>query len=215
MKTFTLLLIYLAAMSATVLAVNRDTTTTGRVLCRFEGVSHPMKEVAVRLLDDDFLLDTIFAVNSTGLDGRFSLSGRARDLFGLPQIYLAVVHKYAGNLGELEIDGLFGITRFHRTPTRPVEDFLDFGDIIISNDHCRAYVQFYEALSDYNTRTGVPLPYETLHVCTHAIIHGGTPYALLNKVLVPENDSLSLESALNELAHTVRHTLVRHMYNVS
>ena len=204
----TLVLVYLAALSATAFAVSRSTTATGRVLCRFGGVSHAMKEVTVKLIDEDFFLDDIFAETATGLDGRFTASGEARDLFGVPHVYVTVFHMYSGALGELEIDGLFGISRFHRTPSKLIEDTLDFGDIIISDDHCRAYVHFYDALSDYNSRTNVPLPYETLRVFTHAIIHGGTPYALIHTVNVPEDYPLSLETAKHELAHTVRHSLV-------
>ena len=204
-----LLLVYLATMFATVFAAGRHTTATGRALCRFGGISHPLKEVKVKLVDDDLFFDDTFAESVSGLDGRVTLSGQAHDFFGPPKIYISIVYTYSGVLGKLEIDGLFNVDRFYNTPRRPIKDNVDFGDIIISDDHCRAYVLFYNALSDYNTRTGISLPYSTLHVCTHAIIHGGTPYALLNKVMVPKNYPVSFETAKHELAHTVRHSLVR------
>ena len=199
----TLVLVYLAALSATAFAVSRNTTATGRVLCRFGGISHPLKEVTVKLVDEDFFLDDIFAETVSGLDGRFTASGEASDLFGVPHIYVTIFHMYSGTLGKLEIDGLLGISRFHRTPSKLIEDSLDFGDIIISDDHCRAYVHFYDALSDYNTRTGNNLPdeIETLHVCTHAIIHGGTPYALIDKVLVPAWRQLSMSWHIPSVTH--------------
>ncbi len=61
-----------------------------------------------------------------------------------------------------------------------------------------AFLRCY-CIIDYNSRT-------TLHVCTHAIFHGGTPYALLDKA---QDYPLNLETAKHELAHTVRYTLAR------
>ncbi len=212
-----LLVSCLAAFISLGSARPHSTTVTGRALCEIDGQYFPLKETTVKVFDDD-LIDNLVGEAATDMDGRFSVSGVARDIFGIPDIYVAVIYTYSTliekngtltNTDILEIDGLFGISRFHRTPTTPVSENINYGDIIIMDDHCRAYVHFYGAIVDYRSRTGLQLPYKTLKVCTHAIIHGGTPYALLDKAFVPRDYPLTLEIAKHELAHTVRHTLVR------
>lgn len=222
MTTRLLLVGCLAAFISLVSATAHSTTVTGRALCRINGQSVPLKETTVKVFDDD-LIDNLVGEAATGMDGRFSVSGVARDIFGVPNIYIAVVHTYSTLIEKngiltksdiLNIDGLFGIPRFHRTTLIPINDTIDYGDIFITNDHCRAYVHFYDAIIDYKSRTEMQLPYETLRVCTHALIHGGTPYALLDKAFVPRDYPLNLETAKHELAHTVRHTLVRKQYMI-
>ena len=170
----------------------------------------PLKETKVKVFDDNFFFDDLVGATTTDIDGTFSINGYVKDIFGVPHVYVVIGHTYSN---ILEIDGVFGIPRYYRTPAKEIQDNVDFGDIFISDDHCRAYVHFYDAINDYTNRTGLDLPYETLHVHTHALIHGGTPYALLVHTFVPRDYPLTLETAKHELAHTVRHTLVRTSIN--
>ena len=109
------------------------------------------------------------------------------------------------SFGHMEVDGFAGVIRKYSTPKRKYSPNLNFGNIQISDDHCRAYVQFYQALRDYYMRTGSKVPYSTLNIHTHAI---GSPHAIRSRVNLPKGYQLSLMAAKHELAHTVRHTLV-------
>lgn len=210
-KSFVLILFYIAVLVTVVYGGRRHhTSATGRILCRFDSQLHPLKEIKVILRDDDNVFHDTFGETRTGIDGRFSVLGSARDLIGRPDPFLQIVYEYSGTYGKMEVDGLFGVTRKERTSKRRYSSYINFGDWIISNDHCRAYVQFYQAIKDYYTRTGSPLPYSTLNIRTRAIIHGGTAYAERSKVNIPQRtgNTLSLQTALHELGHTIRHTLV-------
>ena len=113
------------------------------------------------------------------------------------------------NYGQMEVQQeLFGINRKDRTSTRGYSSHINFGDIIFSGDHCRAYVMTYDAMKDYRFRTSKALPYSELKVVTRAPVHGGTPYATTNKIRIPSSYNFDFETAKHELAHTVRHTLV-------
>ena len=108
----------------------------------------------------------------------------------------------------MEIDGFAGVTRKTSTRWRRYKKSINFGTIQRSDDHCRAYVRFYQALKDYYKRTNSQVPYVTLNVRTHVIIHGGAPYAYRSKINIPKGYDISEMTAKHELAHTVRHTLV-------
>ena len=210
-KSFLLFLFYFSALSSSAYGGKwHSTSATGRILCRFDNIDHPLKEITVRLRDHDGVFHDTFGTTRTCTDGTFSVSGRARDLFGKPDPFLELKYEYSGTYGRMKVDGLFEITRKESTSKRRYSRNINFGDWIISNDHCRAYVHFYEAIKDYYVRTGSSLPYSCLNVRTHAIIHGGTAYSELSKVNIPRStgERLSLTTAKHELGHTIRHTLV-------
>ncbi len=70
------------------------------------------------------------------MDGRFSESGMARDVFGIPDIYVAVIHTYSTliekknstltNTDILEIDSLFSLPRFYQTLTTRASDKINY-----------------------------------------------------------------------------------------
>ena len=64
------------------------------------------------------------------------------------RLFKSSIH-YQGSYGRMEIDGFAGVTRKYSTPKKKYSPILNFGNIQISDDHCRAYVQFYQALGDY------------------------------------------------------------------
>ena len=51
-------------------------------------------------------------------------------------------------------------------------------------------------------------PTKKLKIVTRALLHGGTPYATTNKIMIPSGYNYNGRVARHELAHTVRHTLV-------
>ena len=185
-------------------------TASGKVTCKMaDGSVEPLRGVVVKLMDHDVLIHDKFGETRSRNDGSFKVSGSARDLIGKPDPFIQIVYDYQGIYGHMEVDGLAGITRKYKTAKKTYAPSLTFGNIQISDDHCRAYVQFYYALRDFYRRTGFKVPYKTLHVHTRVLIHGGTPYAIRSKVNIPSGYSITRSTAMHELGHTVRHTLVR------
>ena len=186
-----------------------STSATGSVMCRMaDGTTEPLKRVKVELLDMDVVGHGTFGQTRSGTNGAFSVSGSARDLVGTPDPFIRVVYDYQGTYGHMEVDGLLGVTRKYKTSTRSYAQIINFGNLVISDDHCRAYVRFRDALQDYYIRTGSPVPYSTLNVRTHVILHGGTPYALRSVIQLPRGYDVTPQTAQHELGHTIRHTLV-------
>ena len=203
-------LLFLAVLVATSHAGKKyRVTARGRVTCKMEDDSiEPLIGIRVKLLDHDVVFHDTFGTTRTSYSGRFYVTGRARDLWGKPDPFIQIVYDYRGKYGHMEIDGFAGVTRKKSTRWRRYKRYINFGTIQRSDDHCRAYVRFYQALKNYYERTKSRVPYKTLHVRTHVIIHGGTPYAFRSKVNIPKRYRLSKRTAMHELAHTVRHTLV-------
>ena len=181
-------------------------TATGKVTCKMEdGSIKPLIRIRVNLLDH---AGDIFGATRTSYSGRFNVTGMAKDSSGKPGPLIQIVYEYSGRYGRMEIDSSVGVTRKTKTHWRRYMTYINFGTIQRSDDHCRAYVRFYDALKDYYRRTNNKVPYKTLNVRTHVILHGGTPYAFCSKIHIPKGYHISEKTAKHELAHTVRHTLV-------
>ena len=215
MKYFTIITLCLVILSTTANCwhrrINRyyTCTATGRVMCG----NQPLKQVKVKLKDRDTILHPIFGEGRTNDDGRFEVSGRARDFTGTPDPFIEVFLEYSGSYGRMEVKRVDSLpaTRCTRTRTRSYQRHIDFGDVVCtSSEHCRAYLLFYDELKEYNSRTGgMPLPYNCLYVKTHTWLHGGTAWAERHTVRIPRREVLNMETARHEFAHTIRHTLVR------
>ncbi len=182
---------------------------SGTVSCRMtDGSIQPLRRVVVQLLFHDRIQYDKLDETRSSMDGSFYIAGSVKDIFGKPDPFIQIVYEYQGKYGQMEVNKLIGITRKYTTKRMKYKQNLNFGGIVIADDHCRAYVQFYAALKDYYTRTGTKVPYKTLVVRTQALIHGGTPYAIRSRVNIPKGYSVSVATAIHELGHTVRHTLV-------
>ena len=212
MKTFYTILVFIGICCInSVDGRRRHVTATGRVLCSISGTSNPVpvQFTLVKLKDKDVVFHDTFGTTRTNNLGYFTVSGRAGDTFGNPDPFIEVEYEYSGVYGQMEVQQeLFGINRKDHTSTRGYSSHINFGDIIFSGDHCRAYVMTYDAMKDYRSRTGKALPYSELKVVTRAPVHGGTPYATTSKIRIPSSYNFDFETAKHELAHTVRHTLV-------
>ena len=191
------------------------TTGSGKVTCQMaDGSIEPLKNVVVKLLDKDLILHDLFGETRTGEDGKFRVSGTGGDRYK-PEPFIQIVYDYQGKYGHMAVVGSAKVTRKFNTPvvklpwtSKPHPLGISFGDIQISDDHCRAYVLFLQAMKDYYERTGSKVPYNTLHVRTHGPIHGGTPWAIRSRVILPKGFEMNFERAKHELGHTVRQTLV-------
>lgn len=209
MKSLILLaLVTLALMATSVSALSRHTTAVGRITCRIDGVSFPIKMATIFLKDDDVIFDDTFGETRSDNNGQFRVSGTAGDSFGNPDPYIKVRYQYTGTYGKMEVNGLLKTVRSYRTPKQSYQSYIDFQDIVISDDHCRAYVLFYKAMADYYNRTGSALPIETMYVRTHTILQAGHPYSETKMVNIPKGYPLNMTTAKLALAHLVRHALV-------
>ena len=198
----------LALMAISVSALSRRTTAEGRIMCQIDGMYFPIKMATVFLKDEDVVFNDVFGETRSNDDGRFRVSGTAGDTYGNPDPYIKVRYQYTGTYGSMEVNGLLKTVRSYRTPKRSYQSYINFDDIVISDDHCRAYVLFYEAMADYYNRTGSALPIKPMHVRTHAIIQVGHPYAETKTVNIPKGFPLNMTTAMLTLAHLVRHSLV-------
>ena len=190
-------------------ARRRSATATGRVLCRIDGAVYPVQYAVVRLKDRDLIFHDTFGSTRSDRYGRFRVSGSARDPFrNDPDPFIQVEYQYSGPYGNMKVQSGFGRQRLDRTSTRRYARFLNFGNIYVRGDHCRAYVMTYFAMVNYRRLSGKSLPYSRLKIVTRPLIHGGTPYATTNKIRIPSGYRYTYTTAKHELAHTVRHTLV-------
>ena len=210
----------LAMLATTSRAANwsNSATATGKVTCQMaDGSIEPLKNVVVKLLDKDLVHHDLFGETRTREDGRFRVEGTGGDRYK-PEPFIQVVYDYQGEYGHMEVVGSARVTRKFNTPVKKVPSNpyplgISFGEIQISDDHCRAYVLFLQAMKDYYKRTGSKVPYSTLHIRTHGPIHGGTPWAIRSRVILPKGFEMNFERAKHELGHTVRQTLVSIEYN--
>ena len=204
-----------------------QTTVIGRVFYQINGNSYPVEYVRVKLKDEDFVFHDTLASTRSDSSGRFTVVRvsesacdqvswprqflpRISDVFDFkPDPFIEVEYEYSGTYGKMAVKIEFlGINRYDRTVTKSYSNFINFGNIYFSNDHCRAYVMTYRAMKNYLTLSGKSLPYSRLKVITRTPVHGGTPYSTTNTIRIPSGYDYDLETAKHELAHTVRHTLV-------
>lgn len=189
-------------------------TVSGRILCRvWRRAIFPVEFVTVRLAGRGLFSKTYGSTQSNST-GEFVISGTVGNSFIRPKLNIEVEYSYSGVYGKMEVESeLLGINRVDKAPVNEYTDSnlmkLNLGNITFGNDHCKAYVMTYMAMTDYSWKTdGKPLPYDKLKVVTNAPLHGGTPYATTDKIRIPSGYSYHFVTAKHELAHTVRHSLV-------
>ena len=181
-------------------------TATGTVKCKVDNQYRPLPHIKVELLDDELVGSTKMTDGRTDINGKFSLTGSGRDIFGSkPDPKIKVVYDYSGSHGSMCIRNGFGSTRDHRTDKKRYSRYVNFGNINIDDEHCRAYYRFYHCgLKDYYSTVGSKAPYRTLYVTTGAT--AVTPYAPYTKIKVPHSeDPISCQTAKHEFGHTIRH----------
>ena len=194
------------------------TTATGYVTCG----GAPIPYVKVQLKDKDLLIHKTMGTSRTNRYGYFRLTGRGRDIFnGKPDPFIRVEYQYSGQYGRMEVEKLLKINRAGTTPARRYSRNINFGRIKFNSVHCKSYIKFYDALKNFRNRAGINLPVSTLHIRTGAIIHGGTAYALVSTIKIPNSYRLSQitdQLAKHEIAHIARHSmdgsLVHFLYDV-
>ena len=191
-----------------VAAKKKFVRASGRILYRINGRAYPVEYANVSLLDKDPIGYDTFGTTRTNSMGYFTVSGLAGDLTGNPEPYIQVKYEYSGVYGKMEVENGIGYNRRDKTSTKGYSSSLSFGTIYFSNDHCKAYVNTLLAMKNFRYRTGQSLPYKVLKVVTHAVIHGGAPYATTNKIRIPKGYDYNRRVAQHEFAHTIRHTLV-------
>ena len=110
--------------------------------------------------------------------------------------------------GSIKVQDLLRWIRRYRSVVKSYASNINFGDINISDEHCRAYMKFVTAVKDYISRMSTSLPYSTLHVSTNAVFASwfNAVYATLDRVRIQRGEDLLVETAKHELAHTVRHS---------
>ena len=141
---------------------NWPVTAKGCIKC----FGAPVTYVKVCLMDKDPVLDDTMRCGRTRADGCFTLSGTGRDgLRGKPDPYIKIEWSYSGVYGNMEIEGLvLGVNRKSKSSQRSYASSVNFGTLHYNTMHCKAYNEFYKAMKDFRTRTGMALPYRTLHV---------------------------------------------------
>lgn len=187
---------------------NYPITATGYVKCYIDGSYRPMPNVLVKLIDKEPIGNQFIASTRADSEGRFRVSGTARELIGKPDPRIRVDFDYEGTYGRMKVQDQLRLIRRYRSGVRSYASSINFGDINISDEHCRAYMRFYAAMADFNSRSQTSLPYDCLFVSTNAVIASlaSTVYATLDRVRIQRGEDLSFVTAKHELAHTVRHS---------
>ena len=170
-----------------------------------------MPRILVKLMDKEIIGSTFISSTWTNDNGRFTVSGEGTDLLGKPDPRIRVDYEFLGVPfygSKIKLQDWLRRVRRYRSSVRSYARNINFGDINISDEHCRAYMRFVTAVKDYTSRTGTALPYSTLHISTNAVFASwfNTVYATLNRVHIQRGEDLSIGTAKHELAHTVRHS---------
>ena len=186
-------------------------TATGRIQCYIDGSYKPMPQILVKLMDKELIGNKFIASTWADENGRFTVSGEGRDLIGKPDPRIRVDYEFLGVPsygGKIKVQDRLRWIRRYRSTVRSYASNINFGDINISDEHCRAYMRFYAAVKNYISRTGTSLPYSTLHIGTNAVFASwfNAVYATLDRIRIQRGEDLTTETAQHELAHTVRHS---------
>ena len=184
-------------------------TATGRIQCKIDGAYKPMPRILVKLMDKRILGNTFIASTWTDKNGRFTVLGERRDSKPDPRIQVDYEFRRVPSYGgKIKVQDRLRWIRRYRSTVRSYASNINFGDINISDEHCRAYMRFYAAVKSYISRTGTSLPYSTLHVSTNAVFASwfNTVYATLDRIRIGRGEDLTTKTAQHEVAHTVRHS---------
>ena len=152
-------------------------TATGRVQCKIDGAYKPMPRILVKLMDKRILGNTFIASTWTDKNGRFTVSGERRDSKPDPRIQVDYEFRGVPSYG-----GKIKVQERYRSPVRSYASNINFGEINVFDEHCRAYMRFYAAVKNYISRTGTSLPYSTLCVSTTSLFKA--VYATLNRIRI-------------------------------
>ena len=207
MKTVCLLVTLFVTLSLVgdVNAATYPVTAYGCVYCHRE----PLIGVSVQLLySNGRYWDRRIAPTRTRSSGCFSLSGQTGSLYRKPYFSVEVQYSYNGAYGCMKIKSSYGKVRAHRTLSKK---YVYFVRIHIADEHCLAYMKFYETLKDFHERAPAspPLPYDCLDVITDSVISNwlvNNAFAFIDTIRIPRGYRLSIEAAKHEFAHTVRHS---------
>lgn len=182
-------------------------TATGRIQCYIDGRYKPMPHVLVRLMDKELIGNQFIASTRSNAAGHFRVSGEGRDFIGKPDPRIRVDYEYTGPYGTIRVQDWLRLIRRYRSVVKSYARYIHFGDINISDDHCRALMRFIEAKKDFFTRAQSALPDNILYVSTNAILASwaNTAYATTNRVRIGRGVSIPSKTAKHELAHIFRH----------
>ena len=182
-------------------------TATGRIKCYIDGQYKPMPHTLVRLMDKELIGNQFIATSRTDAAGCFEVSGTARELIGKPDPRIRVDYEYTGPYGTIRVQNWFRLLRRYRSVVKSYASNVHFGDINISDEHCRALMRFLDAIKDFNTRAQYPFPISILHVSTNAILASwaNTAYATIDRIRIGRGVSITPQTAKHELAHIFRH----------
>lgn len=181
-------------------------TATGRILCH----GAPLKYSRISLMDNDPFIDDFMGSSTTDGNGYFRVEGSGKDIAikkkkRRPDVYIRLDYRHSSSRARFEVDRPLirgGKEESHTKKNR--KGNVDFGTLHFNTEMCRIYQRFYEATHDFHRRVGYRVPFK-LNIKAQAIIHGGAPFALYNKIRIPKGKKVSLQTAQHELAHTVRH----------
>lgn len=180
-------------------------TAKGRVVCDGQGLPY----TRITLLDDDIIADKKMGSAITDSSGYFTVSGSASDVAiskkkRRPDVRIRSDLEHSSVYGSFEVKRPVLKGKEKSSTLKDREGDVNFGTINFNSDACKAYLRFYNAIRDFYTRVGYRLPLN-LKINTEVLVHGGTPYALYDDIKIPKGYHVSTETAIHELAHTVRH----------
>ncbi|CAH1794255.1 unnamed protein product [Owenia fusiformis] len=181
-----------------------DVSASGRFTCG----GTPIADARVYIKDRELvgIYGKTIASGWTDANGGFSLSGRGRDVFdGKPDVYVQLDYNYQDKM--MVKDRISSTRRYKSSWKKNFSGAFNIGTVNLNDEHCKAYNHFRNAVRDFISRAGRPLPRSSVYVVTNALIHGGTPWAMTQRIRIPSGYSLTGNTAKHELAHIARHTL--------
>ncbi|PXF41667.1 hypothetical protein BWQ96_08618 [Gracilariopsis chorda] len=161
-------------------------------------------------MDNDPIIDDFMGSTTTDANGYFRVRGSARDIAirkkkRRPDVYVRLQYRHSSSKAKFEVDRPVlrgGKEESHTKKNR--KGNVDFGTLHFNTEMCRIYQRFYDATHDFYNRVGYRVPFD-LKIKAQAIIHGGAPFALYDKIRIPKGKTVSFQTAQHELAHAVRH----------
>lgn len=174
-------------------------TVSGVLTC--SGKPIPFSEI--RLVQDIGIIPNSIAIGEADENGRFSITAkpfsfvrRKRPLWEL-SLYVGLKYTYKSNSRRaFAVNPRFAqVLDFH-------EGVHDIGEVAVHEYPCNTYIRLYNALKDFNTRTGREL--RAIRVAVHNLPKGSVPFSEYRRIRLPIKYLLTDHIARHELAHVAR-----------
>jgi hypothetical protein len=187
-------------------AKHYDVSASGHLIYQeTDGSWHPMANVRVRLLHDDFDLKHEMGTATTDANGNFNISGRTGLLqIGKPSPYVQFVLEKDG---RVDVRDLIGFShRCNSGKKNHTDGHINFGTMSMDHNRSLLYVRANQQYDYFQQHVGGEIPSHggTIGVIYPAVLDAGVPYTTEESIHWPGKYT-NYNAAYHEWGHRIRH----------